>query len=97
MRKPRDPAWIPADYDYHDIVAVQALARGEADASQQKRALDWFINTAAETYTQSFRSDADGGDRETAFAEGRRYVGLQAVKLVNMPPALAAKLRKSDE
>jgi len=91
--KPRDPAWVPATYEAYDIEAIRATARGEADPHQQKRALDWIINTAAGAYELSFRSDGQGGDRETAFAEGRRFVGMQIVKLANMPPALVAKMR----
>lgn len=97
MRKPRTPSWTPARYDVRDIQAVQAVFNGVADAAQQRRALDWVINSAAETYELSFRSDADGGDRETAFSEGKRHVGMQVVKLINMPPALVAKLRDKDD
>ena len=94
--KKRDPAWLPARYDVTDIYALQAVFHGTADAAQQRRALDWIINTAAETYELSFRSDDAGGDRESAFAEGKRHVGMQIVKMINMPPALAAKLRSEN-
>lgn len=91
-RKPREAAWRPVDYTQADIYALKALQEGKADPAQQRRALDWIVNTAAGTYELSFRSDADGGERETAFAEGRRFVGLQVVKLVNMSPGIVAKL-----
>lgn len=92
--KPRTPAWFPADYEPVDVEAIQALSRGEADAYQQGRALDWIITYAALTYDQPFRSDADGGERDTSFAAGRMFVGQQVVKLVNMSPKLIAELRK---
>lgn len=95
-RKPRDPAWMPPAYDLADLDAVRTLGRGEADAATQKRALDWIVNVAAGTYDLSFRSDVDGGDRETAFAEGRRFVGMQIVKLVNLPPSVVAQMRKKN-
>lgn len=76
---------------------MQALHRGDANDTQQKRALDWFISKAAMTYDLSFRSDAEGGDRETAFAEGRRFVGLQAVKLLSLNAAAIGKLRSKDD
>lgn len=94
--KPRDPAWLPAEYDFADVMAVKALAAGTANADQQKRALDWIVRSAAGAYEISYRSDADGGDRETAFAEGRRFVGLQVVKLVNLESKIVAALRKHD-
>lgn len=83
-RKLRDPAWKPVDYKDADVGALQALQRGDATEQQQKRALRWLVEKAAGTYEVSYRSDVDGGDRETAFAEGRRFVGLQTVKLLNM-------------
>lgn len=95
--KKRDPAWLPARYDVADIYAVQAVFQGKADPSQQRRALDWIINAAAETYELSFRSNDAGGERETAFAEGKRHVGMQVVKMINMPPELVAKLRSKDD
>lgn len=91
----RSPAWMPAKWEPADCEAMQALGRGEASADQQKRALDWIITKAAETYEPSYRSDADGGDRETAMAEGRRWVGLQVVKLVNMPRQIKEAVRKN--
>ena len=94
--KPRDPAWKPVDYSEAVVLAFKSLATGTANDIQQKLALDWLITTAAGTYELSFRSDSDGGERETAFAEGRRFVGLQVVKMVNMPPDLVAQLRKQN-
>lgn len=84
---------MPVGYEASDIEAVKALAKGEARPDQQVRALEWIIKTAAGTYEMSFRSDADGGERETAFAEGRRFVGLQLVKLINLPPKVVAAMR----
>lgn len=96
MRKPRDPAWKPADWSETDVMAFKALATGTANEGQQKHALDWLIRVAAGTYELSYRSDQDGGERETAFAEGRRFVGLQVVKMINMPNEVVAKLRKTN-
>lgn len=94
--KPRTPAWHPVDYTSRMVYAVQALAAGTAAADQQREALDWIINTVAGTYEISFRSESDGGDRETAYAEGRRFVGLQLVKLINMTPQMKAALRNKE-
>ena len=72
------PPFLRCDYDLPAAAAIQALQRGEASSEQQKQALAWIVNQAAATYGQSFQLE---GDRETAFAEGRRYVGNQIVKL----------------
>lgn len=75
------PPFLRCDYDLPVVAAVQALARGEATAQQQVQALNWIINQACATYGQSFQLE---GDRETVFAEGRRFVGNQLVKLTKL-------------
>jgi len=94
--KKRSPAWMPAAYDVQDVDAIKAVFAGKGDAAQQRRVLDWVI-ASADTYELSFRSDADGGERETAFAEGKRHVGMQLVKMINMPPVVVAKLRSKND
>lgn len=94
--KPRTPGWHPADYNAYDIESVMAVAKGDGNPDQQKRAMDWIIREVCGTYELSFRSDSDGGERETAFAEGKRFAGMQIVKAVNMPPKLLAEIRKQN-
>lgn len=88
MAGPRKPppgaSWLPPKWDPADAAAIQALARGEADAHQQKRALDWIINAACATYDMSFQPGGEEGRRATDFAEGRRMVGSQIVKLIKV-------------
>ena len=60
---------------------MKALAHGIAEPHQQKIALDWIINEACKTYDLSYRPDSD---RETVLAEGRRFVGLNIVKMCNI-------------
>ena len=79
-KPPPGAAWAPAPYEDADVQAVKALARDQS----HKRALDWIIHAAAGTYDQSFRPGPDG-ERETAFAEGKRSVGLALIKLINTP------------
>lgn len=70
---------VPPPYEPADIEAFQALQRGDCPAHLQKRALDWIIQQAAGTYNLSF---SPGDERLTSFAEGRRFVGLQIIKLL---------------
>lgn len=77
--------WHPPKYGLADITALQALASGTATAEQQKRALDWIIIQACSTYDMSYRPDSD---RDTTFAEGRRFVGLQIVKALHLNTAV---------
>ena len=74
--------WHPVPYEDGDIAALKALASGTANEGQQKRALEWILLDACAIRDVSFRPGADG-DRTTAFAEGRRFVGLQIAKLMN--------------
>lgn len=75
------PPHFRCDYDVPTVSAIQALVRGDATEQQQKDAVNWIVNVAAGTYNVSF---SEAGDRETAFSEGRRFVGLQIVKLMKL-------------
>ena len=75
---------MPVEYAKADAAALQAMRRGEATADQQVRAMEFILGPICERNGMSFRPGPDG-DRETAFAEGRRFVGNQIVKLTNLP------------
>lgn len=77
------PAVGPGFLNKADAIAIKAMAQGEATADQQKRALEAIIYRIACSDDLSFRADDHGGDRESAFAEGKRYVGLQLKKLIH--------------
>ena len=70
--------------DEADINAIKALAAGVANEGQQKRALDLIIYRIAGTYDLSFRPGGTDGDRVTCFAEGKRHVGNQIVRLTKL-------------
>lgn len=84
MEKKRSKGpWEPVSYEIADVAAIQALLTGTATPDQQKRALRWIIESAAATYDQSFWPGEDGA-RNTAFAEGRRFVGNSIVKMTRL-------------
>lgn len=73
--------WKPAEWEPPDAHCLQALQRGEADAQQQRRALDVIVHKLAGTYDEQFvprESDT------SAYLMGRRSVGLQIVKLLKV-------------
>lgn len=74
-------AHTPAKYDEAVIHAAKHVAMGSANENQQRLFMDWLIKEAAHTYDLSYRPNDIGA---TSFAEGRRFVGLQIVKLLNM-------------
>ena len=86
----REP-WHPPSYEKADVGAIQALARGEAEPHQQQRALDWIINTAAQTYDEPYRPDSPD---MVSYLLGRRSVGLAIVKLTKLN---IAKVFRDDE
>lgn len=74
--------WFPVDAEDYTTSAIKALNAGLASSDQQKEALRWIIEDLARTYDLSYRPGTDG-DRDTAFAEGKRFVGMQIVKQIN--------------
>ena len=96
LAKQRSKAWHPARYDVAEIDAIKALAAGAANAAQQGIALRWLLHAVCEVDDEQFRSDEDGGERETAYALGKRSVGRQVQKLIHMSPAVVAQMREKN-
>lgn len=73
----------PPDYTEAEVQAIRAVHRGEADARQQRMALDCLVRIFG-THDMSFRP---GDAYATAFAEGRRNAGTTLVWLIMTAPA----------
>lgn len=82
MSKPVRQPWHPAIYDEADAGALKALAAGVANEGQQKRALKYIVETLAGAYEETFFADSE---RSTSYAQGKRHVGMQIVKLLKLP------------
>ncbi len=87
-KPPFDAPWKPVEYGLREAAAIQALYKGEATPEQQKQALDWIIQEVCRRDDQSYRSNSQ---RDTDFAEGKRFVGNTLVKLIKIN---TANLRK---
>ena len=74
--------WKPGEYDPADILALQTLARGEADAPMQRRALDFIVRMSRNDGALYF--PGENGRRDTDFALGRYFVGEQIVTLLKV-------------
>jgi len=83
----RELAHAPAAYNKRLVHALQAMEKGEANAGQQTDILKWLLTEATRSYDMSYRPN---DPTSTSFAEGRRFVGLQVVKLLKLN---AAKLK----
>jgi hypothetical protein len=89
---PSRPSWagIPAVTEWEGF-AIKALAKGEATPDQQQRAFKFIVERVSRVDEPSFIFNEDGGERATAFVEGRRSVGLFLKGLIALP---SDKLRK---
>lgn len=74
----------PAAYDKEVLYAFRALFAGTANEGQQKHAMEWLLLNCCHIGSTSFEES----DRETAFREGERHIGLQIARL-REPAALA--------
>lgn len=92
--KPRTPPWHHATWAPDDIYAIKALSKGEATPDQQIRAMAWIVQDVSGLKEEPFRSDGEGGDRDTAFALGRLYVARQIERAATMPNQLIAEVTK---
>ena len=90
---PKAEPWKPSDYDITEIGAVQAVAYGRATEEQQRRAFKYMVEMLCGTYDLSYRS---ANPHDTSFAEGKRFVGLQLVKMAN-PKTLQLVRKKPSE
>jgi hypothetical protein len=105
MAKPERAVWHPAEWQPEDVRAVQALAlyamgaerpwpAGEEPPAPSpadvRRALDWIIHGAAQSYDNGFVAEDPHG-RIGAFIDGRQSVGQQLVKLMRLSPKVFEK------
>ena len=92
-RHHKDP-WNPLDYDEDVVFAFRQFAEGKANEGQQQTVLRWlqYACGVGEYADLSFRPGGQDGERLTTFAEGRRFVGLQMLKLLT-PEAFEAVRR----
>lgn len=76
------PKLLPVDQPapFSPVVAagMKALQAGTATDHQQVEVFNWLLKSAAGIGSQSYRADPYA----TAFAEGRRFVGVQMMILL---------------
>lgn len=77
----------PPEFAVADAAAMKALLTGTASSHQQQRAINWILYSASCVNDLSFRQDP----YLTAFAEGKRFVGLMIVDLCKQDLELLKK------
>ena len=75
------------EYSKFVVNCLRKLHAGEADANEQKKALDYIIYQVCGTYDLPYRPD----DRDTIFACGKQHVGQTLVWLLNEAPTTITK------
>lgn len=86
--------WAAPDYDLRDAAALQALYYGRATEDQQREAFAYIVQKLCGVGEPSFRPpEIDPRGLSMAFAEGKRFVGLQLLKFAQLNLAL---LREKD-
>jgi hypothetical protein len=76
--------WAPPELTLPEVAAIKAVAQGNASPDQQKRAMRTIIEKLADTYQETFCPGEDG-ERNSAYAQGKRRVGLMLVTYINAP------------
>lgn len=84
--KPEPMPWQVVGLDDADILALQALDKGIANAGQQQLALHVIKNKLCRYQRMSFFAGGEDGKRATDFAEGKRFVGNQIDRVLKMRP-----------
>jgi hypothetical protein len=74
--------WAPPAIDLPTLAALQAVASGNATADQQQRAMRFIVERIGWAYEDTWCPGADG-ERNSAFAQGRRRVGTMLVSFLN--------------
>jgi len=81
----KEKPYHPVDWDENIVMAFRSFVSGTANDGQQKIVWEYlqYLTGTGEYADLSFRSGGQDADRETAFAEGKRFVGLQLMKLLH--------------
>jgi len=72
---------MPVSLSKTEHIAFQAVYDGEANAGQQRLVMDMIIKAFCRYDDISFRPE---NQYETAFAEGKRFVGSQIIKRLSV-------------
>lgn len=80
-----DRLLLPPTLDEAIVWAVKNLAKGEASPTQQRDAIEFILHRLSGADNQSFVPDDRSGGQNTAFLEGRRFVGRELRKIIITP------------
>ncbi len=76
--------WAPPILELVEVAAIQAVAKGNASAEQQMRAMRVIVEKICRRYDMPYCPGA-AGERDTNFALGRMSAGTSLTSLLNAP------------
>lgn len=86
---------VPGVVSRRDVAALKAVWNGVADEGQQRRAMEAIIWNIARTGDVTYYPDSLGGERDSSFAQGMRFAGLQLLKLIEINPEFGNKEKEN--
>lgn len=78
--------WQAPPFTKAEVLALKALAAGNANERQQQIALKYIVYTLCGTYDWPYRPESD---RDTAVALGKQWVGKRLVHLIEVEKVAA--------
>lgn len=83
--KPKKDPWHPPDYDDETVLAFRAFHAGLTNKGQQQLVWSWlmYVTGAGDEFADMSYRPGPNGDRDTVFAEGKRFPGLQMRKMLH--------------
>lgn len=88
---PENAPYLPSHVFQEVAYAIRGVNAGTADASQQALAVRWIVHEVTKAYDMSYRPESA---RDSDFAEGKRYVGNELIRVINMTNEAVARLPK---
>lgn len=73
--------YMPTEYEKKHVASWQALTRGQATEHQQRLIAEYIVHVLCGTYDLPYFPDSV---RDSDFAQGKRFIGLQLVKFSNL-------------
>lgn len=67
------------------LIAIRHVYEGTASEAEQRRAMAFIIQRLCMVHDRSFVLDTEGGERLSAFIEGKRSVGHDLLKMIEVP------------
>ena len=87
---PANAPYLPPIIAQEQAWAIKSLFAGTASPAEQGMALRFVLHRLCEVDKMTYRPDV----RDHAFADGKRFVGSELLKINRMDPEAIAKLTK---